>query len=107
MRGGNLSGLAMCGNELWTVSDRDDDQIYRLDIADQVWQAETVHIDVPPVPETGLPWGLRSRNWAASFVRGGDLDFEGISCDRAGNRYIVSEGHAACCKCPSAGRSTG
>ena len=25
MRGGNLSGLAQCGNELWTVSDRDDD----------------------------------------------------------------------------------
>ena len=31
MRGGNLSGLALCDNELWTVSDRDDDQIYRLD----------------------------------------------------------------------------
>ena len=33
MRGGNLSGLALCGNALWTVSDRDDDQIYRLDIS--------------------------------------------------------------------------
>lgn len=31
MRGGNLSGLAQCGNDLWAVSDRDDDQIYRLD----------------------------------------------------------------------------
>ena len=31
MRGGNLSGLAQCGKDLWTVSDRDDDQIYRLD----------------------------------------------------------------------------
>ena len=103
MRGGNLSGLAMCGSELWTVSDRDDDQIYRLNTADQVWQAEALHIEVPLVPETGLPWGLRSRNWAASFVRGGDLDFEGISCDSAGNRYIVSEGHAAVLQVPVSG----
>ena len=103
IRGGNLSGLAMCGGELWTVSDRDDDQIYRLNTADQVWQAEALHIDVPLVPDTGLPWGLRSRNWAASFVRGGDLDFAGISCDSAGNRYIVSEGHAAVLQVPVSG----
>ncbi|MCF4998706.1 DNA topoisomerase IV [Pseudomonas syringae] len=95
MRGGNLSGLAMCGNELWTVSDRDDDQIYRLDIRDPVWKAEAVRIDAPPVPESGLPLGITSRTWAASFVRGGDLDFEGITCDSAGNHYVVSEAHAA------------
>ncbi|MGN7741182.1 esterase-like activity of phytase family protein [Pseudomonas sp. 22526] len=95
MRGGNLSGLALCGKELWTVSDRDDDQIYRLDTSDRVWQAETVRIDVPPVPDSGLPWGLNSRTWVASFVRGGDLDFEGITCDSVGNKYVVSESHAA------------
>ncbi|WP_336355857.1 esterase-like activity of phytase family protein [Pseudomonas granadensis] len=103
MRGGNLSGLAMCGGALWAVSDRDDDQIYRLDTGAQVWQAEAKRIDVPLVPDTGLPWGLRSRNWAASFVRGGDLDFEGISCDSAGNRYLVSEGHAAVLQVPLIG----
>ncbi|KPG95185.1 DNA topoisomerase IV [Pseudomonas sp. RIT-PI-q] len=103
MRGGNLSGLAQCGKDLWTVSDRDDDQIYRLDTRDTVWQAETVGIGVPAVPDSGLPWGLRSRAWAASFVRGGDLDFEGITCDSAGNRYIVSEAHAAVLKVPPTG----
>ncbi|KOX99443.1 esterase-like activity of phytase family protein [Pseudomonas nunensis] len=103
MRGGNLSGLAQCGKDLWTVSDRDDDQIYRLDTTASTWQAEAVRIDVPPVPDTGLPWGLRSRNWAASFVRGGELDFEGITCDSAGNRYIVSEGHAAVLQVPPTG----
>ena len=103
MRGGNLSGLAVCGKELWTVSDRDDDQIYRLDISAPTWQAETVKIEVPPVPESGLPWGLRSRTTAASFIRGGDLDFEGISCDVAGNRYIVSEAHAAVLQVPAIG----
>jgi len=103
MRGGNLSGLAQCGKDLWTVSDRDDDQIYRLDTRDTVWQAETVGIGVPPVPDNGLPWGLRARAWAAAFVRGGDLDFEGISCDSAGNRYIVSEAHAAVLQVPTTG----
>jgi len=103
MRGGNLSGLAQCGNDLWTVSDRDDDQIYRLDTSETVWQAETLHIDVPPVPDSGLPWGLKSRVWGASFVRGGDLDFEGITCDSAGNRYLVSEGHAAVLQVPPTG----
>ena len=57
-------------------------------------------IDVPPVPDSGVRWGLSSRNWAASLVRGGDLDFEGISCDGAGNRYIVSEAHAAVLQVP-------
>lgn len=103
MRGGNLSGLAQCGNDLWAVSDRDDDQIYRLDTRESAWQAEAVHIDVPPVPDSGLPWGLKSRVWGASFVRGGDLDFEGITCDGAGNRYVVSEGHAAVLQVPPTG----
>ena len=103
MRGGNLSGLAQCGNELWAVSDRDDDQIYRLDTRESAWQAEAVHIDVPPVPDSGLPWGLKSRVWGAAFVRGGDLDFEGITCDGAGNRYVVSEGHAAVLQVPPTG----
>ena len=103
MRGGNLSGLALCGQELWTVSDRDDDQIYRLDTGAPTWNAEVLKIEVPPVPESGLPWGLRSRTKAASFIRGGDLDFEGISCDAAGNRYIVSEAHAAVLQVPATG----
>ncbi|ALI01967.1 DNA topoisomerase IV [Pseudomonas sp. FW306-02-F02-AA] len=103
MRGGNLSGLAQCGKDLWAVSDRDDDQIYRLDSSERVWQAETVRINVPPVPDSGLPWGLKSRTWAASFVRGGSLDFEGMTCDKAGNRYIVSEAHAAVLQVPVQG----
>ncbi|MBZ9782046.1 esterase-like activity of phytase family protein [Pseudomonas sp. REP124] len=106
MRGGNLSGLAQCGKELWAVSDRDDDQIYRLPTGDGVWHAETVGIDVPPVPDSGLPWGLRARAWVASFVRGGDLDFEGITCDSAGNRYVVSEAHAAVLQIPPTGPSS-
>lgn len=103
MRGGNLSGLAVCGSELWTVSDRDDDLLYRLDTGADVWQAKAVTLEVPPVPDSGLPWGLRSRTWATSYLRGGQLDFEGISCDSAGNRYLVSEAHAAVLQVPAEG----
>ncbi|MFK8330926.1 esterase-like activity of phytase family protein [Pseudomonas sp. BJa5] len=103
MRGGNLSGLALCKDELWALSDRDDDLLYRLDTAAPLWQAVAVPMAVPPVPESGLPWGIRSRTWAAGMVRGGDLDFEGLSCDAAGNRYLVSEAHAAVLQVPVKG----
>ena len=103
MRGGNLSGLALCQGEMWTVSDRDDDQIYRLDTRYAEWQAEALSIDVPPPPESGLPWGVRMMHKAVSPLRGGDLDFEGISCDEAGNRYVVSETHAAVLQVPPIG----
>ena len=103
MRGGNLSGLAVCAGELWAVSDRDDDQIYRLDTHEPLWHAEALAIDVPPPPESGLPWGVRMMGKAISPLRGGELDFEGISCDEAGNRFVVSESHAAVLQIPQAG----
>ena len=103
MRGGNLSGLALCQGEMWTVSDRDDDQIYRLDTRYAQWQAEAFSIEVPPPPDSGLPWGVRMMHKAVSPLRGGDLDFEGISCDAAGNRYVVSETHAAVLQVPPIG----
>lgn len=103
MRGGNLSGLAQCRGALWGVSDRDDDRIYRLEQQDGVWRAEALVFTPPPVPESGLPWGLKSRNWAVSFIRGGELDFEGITCDSAGNFYVVSEAHAAVLQLPVEG----
>lgn len=36
-------------------------------------------------------------------VRGGELDFEGLSCDAAGNRYLVSEAQVAVLKLPVEG----
>ncbi|MDH1631697.1 esterase-like activity of phytase family protein [Pseudomonas mosselii] len=100
MRGGNLSGLAWCRGALWAVSDRDDDRIYRLDQEGAAWQAQPQTFTPPPAPDTGLPWGLKSRNWAASYIRGGALDFEGITCDQAGNLFIVSEAQAAVLQLP-------
>lgn len=95
MTNGHLSGLARCADEWLAVSDRDDDRLYRLQEQEGAWLAEAQTFEAPPPPPSGLPWGLRMRTWAAGLVRGGDLDFEGLACDNAGNRYLVSEAHAA------------
>ena len=95
MRGGNLSGLALCKGEFWTVSDRDDDQYYRLDSSGGIWKAEAHPISAGPPPSAGLPWNLRLFVRLAEYKRGGTIDLEGITCDEAGNRYLVSEGYAA------------
>ncbi len=59
MRGGNLSGLAWCGGALWTVSDRDDDRLYRLqpsaEGSDQPWQAEAEVSSLRPRRTAGCP----------------------------------------------------
>ncbi|GIZ12844.1 esterase-like activity of phytase family protein [Pseudomonas sp. NCCP-436] len=95
MPAGHLSGLALCGETLWAVSDREDDRLYQLLPEDGVLRAEAEFFSAPNPPESQLPWGLRMRNWAAALVRGGALDFEGLSCDAQGNRYLVSETRAA------------
>ncbi|KIQ00526.1 MULTISPECIES: esterase-like activity of phytase family protein [Pseudomonas] len=102
MESGNLSGLAWCGDALWAVSDRDDDRLYRLDSSARIWQAEAERFVAPPAPVMPLPWGLRMRAWVSGLVRGGHLDFEGIACDAKGNRYLVSESHAAVLQVPPA-----
>ncbi|HEX8592262.1 MAG TPA: esterase-like activity of phytase family protein [Pseudomonas sp.] len=103
MVGGNLSGLASCDGRLWTVSDRDDDLLYSLDTTEIVWKAQANAIQTPPVPEGHLPGSLRSLATLSGLVRGGNLDFEGVSCDAAGNRYLVSEAFAMVLKVPVEG----
>ncbi|MGX5221048.1 DNA topoisomerase IV [Pseudomonas segetis] len=102
MSAGNLSGFAWCGDALWAVSDRDDGRIYRLSGGDGVWQAEPELFTAPPAPDSGLPWGIRMRAWATGLVRGGSLDFEGMTCDSNGNRYLVSEAKVAVLQLPVA-----
>jgi hypothetical protein len=95
MAAGNLSGLTRCGDEWLAVSDREDDRLYRLQPGDGAWQAEAETFAAPPVPRSALPWGLRMRTWAVNLLRPGELDFESISCDAKGNRYLLSEAHTA------------
>lgn len=100
MIGGNLSGLASCNGTLWTVSDRDDTLLYSLDTSATVWKARAQVLEIPPIPDSGLSATLRGMAKASALIRGGDLDFEGVSCDAAGNRYLVSEGYATVLKVP-------
>ncbi|KPW65310.1 esterase-like activity of phytase family protein [Pseudomonas cannabina] len=102
MVGGNLSGLAMCNGQLWTVSDRDDNLLYSLDVSENTWKAEPRRIDVP-APQSYLPLNLRSMAGLSALVRGGNLDFEGVSCDAAGNRYLISEAYGTVLKVPVTG----
>lgn len=85
----------------------DDDRLYRLqpsaEGSDQPWQAEAESFIAPTPPDSGLPWGMSTRVWLSGLVRGGNLDFEGIACDAAGNRYLVSEAHAAVLQLPVSG----
>lgn len=92
MLAGNLSGLARCADgRFWAVSDREDARLYRLEPGDGRWQAQGEDFAAPPPPPSALPWGLRAGNQLLSPLRGGALDFEGLSCDAAGNRYLLSE----------------
>ena len=103
MHGGNLSGLAVCQGTLQAVSDRDDQQLYHLHLQDGVFQAQAEEFIPPPAAHALLPWGLRVRNQVVSWVRGGFYDFEGLSCDAQGNRYLVSETLAAVLMLPPNG----
>lgn len=57
MRGGNLSGLALCRGALWGVSDRDDDRIYRLEQQEGVWRAEALAFTRHQCRRAGCPGG--------------------------------------------------
>lgn len=103
MDAGHLSGMAWCGDAFWAVSDRDDTGLYRLDASEPVWRAEAERFELLPPPETGLSWGTRMRSLATGLARGGKMDFEGLSCDGLGNRYLVSEAYAAVLRVNPAG----
>ncbi|KKN89961.1 hypothetical protein LCGC14_0233390 [marine sediment metagenome] len=91
MLSGNLSGLAACGEQIQAVSDREDNIIYTLEPGDQTWLATEETFILPEENASHLPLPLLVSAWVRG-LGGQGLDIEGISCDEAGNRYLVSEG---------------
>ena len=102
---GNLSGLARCGKELRTLSDRDDDRIYRLQERNGELQAVAEPFQAAPAPDAGLSLEQQLTARLMKPLRGGQLDLEGISCDSAGNRYLASETFAAVLQLTPDGRA--
>jgi hypothetical protein len=106
MRGGNLSGLAMCGSELWAVSDRDDDQIYRLDTADQVAGRSLAHRRAAGAGDrlaVGLALAQLGRVVRARWRPG----FRRHHLRQRRQPLHRQRSHAAVLQVPSAARSTG
>lgn len=67
------SGLTISGGKLYAVSDKHDDRIFSVEITDSCAQMKPAYLfSVKP----------RTRGY---------LDFEGLTCDGAGNFYVVSE----------------
>lgn len=95
IEGGNLSGLAYCNGSWWGVSDREDDRLYRLEEAGSEWRAVAERFRAPRPPDSGLPALMMMAAKVRGMLVDGQLDLEGISCDAAGNRYLVSESFAA------------
>lgn len=91
---GNLSGLAWCSGALWGISDRDDRQLFRMQQEAERMLAIAEPFELPETPPSLLPTGMRMRSWLIHQITGNSLDFEGISCDEKGNRYLISESSA-------------
>lgn len=102
MSRGNLSGLTRCEDRLEAVSDRQDGHLYQLQFLEGVWRASAQPFVLPESRPTHLPLQLLAGAWLRG-MRGQALDFEGISCDSAGNRYLISESLLAILKVPPAG----
>ena len=91
-RGGYLreaSGLTRHGGTLWTVADKSDTAIYRLELSSQktVVTAREVPLDIPPPTREALKrCGGRRR---------GHLDLEGIAAAPGGLFFLLSENYRA------------
>src|SRR3970040_205621 len=72
------SGLTGCGGYLWTVSDKNDTAIYRLDLSsrERVAAAREVPLHIAPA--------IRQALSACRSHRGDHLDLEGIAAEAGG-----------------------
>lgn len=90
MARGNLSGVTRCADRWLAVSDREDTRLFVLHPENERWRAEQETFELPEARPSILPLPLMAGAWIRS-LSGQAMDFEAISCDDAGNRYLLSE----------------
>ncbi|MGH7479902.1 MAG: esterase-like activity of phytase family protein [Candidatus Methylomirabilales bacterium] len=83
------SGLTGFGGYLWTVSDKNDTTIYRLDLSsrERVAAAQEIPLHIAPA--------IRQALSACRSHRGDRLDLEGIAADAGGLFFLLSENYRA------------
>jgi len=83
------SGLTGFGGYLWTVSDKNDAAIYRLDLSsrERVAAARETPLHISPA--------IRQALSACRSHRGDRLDLEGIAADAGGFFFLLSENYRA------------
>ena len=100
------SGLARCQGSLVFVSDKHDDRIFQVVLAQADAQQQTVPvtqfrtlktIPAPPLSEFSV-WQQSKRTLVEFIGLAGGYDWEGITCDAQGNAYLVSEYYFAVLK---------
>tara|TARA_R110000764_G_scaffold110472_2_gene196991 strand:+ start:56726 stop:57754 length:1029 start_codon:yes stop_codon:yes gene_type:complete len=101
MARGNLSALQYCGEQLLSLSDREDQTLFVLKSTDAGWQAASEQFELPDSSPSMLPVQLLAGAWLRG-LSGRALDFEGLACDAQGNRYLVSESELGVLKLPPA-----
>lgn len=94
------SGLTFCRGKLLTVSDKHDATIFEIKLKSKTARL-TPYIElslIPPPPANELATSLKARQALDEKVFGRKYDWEGITCDKDNNLYLVSEANLAIAK---------
>jgi hypothetical protein len=89
----NPSGLAYCNGALLTVSDKQDQIVYRLLPQPDGTSNLAIHVDLGTIPERELPsvpWLVAAKRFIGLLLAQNRYDWEDIAC-HDGSLYLLSE----------------
>ncbi|MEX2962746.1 hypothetical protein [Microbulbifer sp. TYP-18] len=107
------SGLAVCSGEIVFVSDKHEQEIYKLVFHPQgaakqgiagvkTWKTLS---SIPAPPKQDFSFTMRFRRFVAELAGiSGGMDWEGIACDRFGNTFLASEYYFSILKIDTSGK---
>ena len=94
--GMDLSGITECDGDLYTVSDKDKNNIYALKFTedDKSLKLEKKHVIKPPNLQVDYSLKHKLTYLAEKYLHDHPLDFEGITC-QGSSLLILSENHSS------------